>query len=36
MKTVAVAWTGASGLPYGLRLVDCLLAAGCRVWLMYS
>lgn len=36
MKTVAVAWTGASGLPYGLRLVDCLLAAGCRVWLVYS
>lgn len=35
-KTVAVAWTGASGLPYGLRLVDCLLAAGCRVWLVYS
>ena len=35
-KTVAVAWTGASGLPYGLRLVDCLLAAECRVWLMYS
>ncbi|MEW6512801.1 MAG: flavin prenyltransferase UbiX [Pseudomonadota bacterium] len=35
-KTVAVAWTGASGLPYGLRLVDCLLAAGSRVWLMYS
>ncbi|MFN6961166.1 MAG: flavin prenyltransferase UbiX [Rhodocyclaceae bacterium] len=36
MKTVAVAWTGASGLPYGLRLVECLIAAGCRVWLMYS
>jgi 4-hydroxy-3-polyprenylbenzoate decarboxylase len=36
LKTVVVAWTGASGLPYGLRLVDCLLAAGCRVWLMYS
>jgi len=35
-KTVAVAWTGASGLPYGLRLVECLLAAGCQVWLMYS
>lgn len=35
-KTVAVAWTGASGLPYGLRLVESLLAAGCRVWLMYS
>jgi 4-hydroxy-3-polyprenylbenzoate decarboxylase len=36
MKTIAVAWTGASGLPYGLRLVDTLLAAECRVWLMYS
>jgi len=36
VKTVAVAWTGASGLAYGLRLVDCLLAAGCRVWLLYS
>lgn len=35
-KTIAVAWTGASGLPYGLRLVDCLLKAGCRVWLFYS
>lgn len=35
-KNIAVAWTGASGLPYGLRLVDCLLAAGCCVWLMYS
>jgi len=35
-KIVAVAWTGASGLPYGLRLVESLLAAGCRVWLMYS
>lgn len=35
-KIIAVAWTGASGLPYGLRLVDRLLAAGCRVWLMYS
>ena len=36
MKTVAVAFTGASGLPYGLRLVECLLAADVRVWLMYS
>lgn len=35
-KTIAVAWTGASGLPYGLRLVDRLLAADCRVWLMYT
>ncbi len=34
--TIAVALTGASGMPYGLRLVECLLAAGCRVWLLYS
>lgn len=36
MKTVALAFTGASGLPYGLRLLDCLLAADVRVWLLYS
>lgn len=35
-QTVAVAFTGASGMPYGMRLVDCLLAAGCKVWLLYS
>jgi len=35
-KTVCVAFTGASGMPYGLRLVECLLDAGCRVWLLYS
>lgn len=35
-KTITVALTGASGMPYGLRLVECLLAAGCRVWLLYS
>jgi 4-hydroxy-3-polyprenylbenzoate decarboxylase len=34
--TVAVALTGASGLPYGLRLIECLLAAGVSVQLMYS
>lgn len=34
--TVAVAFTGASGLPYGMRLVECLLAAGQRVQLLYS
>lgn len=34
--TVTLAWTGASGLPYGLRLLECLLAAGCRVFLLYS
>ncbi|MBX3685726.1 MAG: UbiX family flavin prenyltransferase [Rhodocyclaceae bacterium] len=35
-RTITVAFTGASGMPYGLRLVECLLAAGCRVWLLYS
>lgn len=35
-KTVALAFTGASGLPYGLRLLECLLAADVRVWLLYS
>lgn len=35
-KTVCLAFTGASGLPYGVRLLECLLAAGCRVQLLYS
>ena len=35
-KTICLALTGASGMPYGLRLLDCLLAAGCRVQLLYS
>ncbi|KAF7599498.1 MAG: aromatic acid decarboxylase [Candidatus Dactylopiibacterium carminicum] len=36
MKTIAVALTGASGMPYGIRLVETLLAAGCRVQLVYT
>src|SRR6516165_3302122 len=35
-RTVALAFTGASGLPYGLRLLECLLAARVRVYLLYS
>ncbi|OHX17379.1 aromatic acid decarboxylase [Chromobacterium amazonense] len=35
-QTVTVALTGASGLPYGLRLIETLLAAGIRVWVLYS
>ncbi|MFT3962130.1 flavin prenyltransferase UbiX [Propionivibrio sp.] len=35
-KTVCLAFTGASGMPYGIRLLECLLAAGCRVQLLYS
>ena len=34
--TVALALTGASGMPYGLRLLECLLRAGVRVYLLYS
>jgi 4-hydroxy-3-polyprenylbenzoate decarboxylase len=34
--TVTVAFTGASGLQYGLRLLECLLAADARVYLVYS
>ena len=36
MKTITLAFTGASGLPYGMRLLACLLQAGQRVNLVYS
>lgn len=35
-RTVTLAFTGASGMPYGLRLLECLVTAECRVWLLYS
>jgi 4-hydroxy-3-polyprenylbenzoate decarboxylase len=35
-RTITLAFTGASGLPYGLRLLECLLAAHARVYLLYS
>ena len=35
-KPIGVAWTGASGLAYGVRLVDVLLQAGRDVDLVYS
>jgi 4-hydroxy-3-polyprenylbenzoate decarboxylase len=35
-KTVTLAITGASGVQYGLRLLECLLAAGVRVYLLIS
>lgn len=35
-KTIALALTGASGMPYAVRLLQCLLAAKVRVWLLYS
>lgn len=36
MKTITLAFTGASGLPYGLRLLECLLQSGQTVQLVYS
>jgi 4-hydroxy-3-polyprenylbenzoate decarboxylase len=35
-KTICLAFTGASGMPYGIRLLESLLAAGCHVQLLYS
>lgn len=35
-RTITLAFTGASGLPYGLRLLECLIVAGVRVYLLYS
>jgi 4-hydroxy-3-polyprenylbenzoate decarboxylase len=35
-QPIAVAWTGASGIQYGLRLVECLIGAGREVQLMVS
>ena len=35
-RTVNLAFTGASGAQYGLRLLQCLVAAGCRVNVMIS
>ena len=35
-QTITVALTGASGLPYALRLIESLLAAGCRVYVLAS
>ena len=35
-KTFTVAITGASGIPYALRLIECLLAARCRVYVLAS
>jgi len=35
-RTVTLAFTGASGMPFGLRLLESLVAARCRVYLLYS
>jgi len=36
MKRITLALTGASGMAYGLRLLECLLLAGCKVDLLLS
>jgi len=36
VQNVALAWTGASGIQYGMRLLDCLMEVGCQVSLMIS
>ncbi|MEX0959660.1 MAG: flavin prenyltransferase UbiX [Burkholderiales bacterium] len=36
VRTVALAFTGASGMPYGVRLLECLLRAQTQVFLLYS
>jgi 4-hydroxy-3-polyprenylbenzoate decarboxylase len=35
-ETVTLALTGASGMPYGVRLLECLLRASVQVYLLYS
>lgn len=35
-RRVTLAFTGASGAPYGLRLLQCLLAADCEVFVILS
>ncbi|WP_318467228.1 flavin prenyltransferase UbiX [Photobacterium leiognathi] len=35
-KRITLAWTGASGAPYGLRLLECLLVADYQVYLLIS
>jgi len=35
-KTFAIAITGASGAPYALRLIECLVASGARLYIMVS
>lgn len=35
-KAITLAFTGASGAPYGLRLLECLIAADYQVYLLIS
>ncbi len=35
-KTICVAMTGASGIQYALRLIECLVQANCEVYVLMS
>ncbi|HEY8242917.1 MAG TPA: flavin prenyltransferase UbiX [Casimicrobiaceae bacterium] len=35
-RSVTLAFTGASGMPYGLRTLECLIRSGASVGLVYS
>ncbi|MFI4925534.1 MAG: flavin prenyltransferase UbiX [Vicinamibacteria bacterium] len=35
-RSVTLAFTGASGMPYGLRTLECLIRSGASVGLIYS
>ena len=35
-QTITLAFTGASGMPYGIRLLEVLLAQGLKIYLIYS
>ncbi|MFC3023227.1 flavin prenyltransferase UbiX [Vibrio zhugei] len=35
-KQITLAWTGASGAPYGLKLLECLLGQDYQVYLLIS
>ena len=35
-RNVTLALTGASGMPYGIRLLECLIASGVPVYVLYS
>lgn len=36
MNSITLGWTGASGVPYGMRLLQCLLEAGKQVYFVMS
>ena len=35
-KTIALALTGASGMPYAIRLIEKILESGARLYVIYS